>query len=164
MEVRDIDRFCACGRCGEEQNCNQQKLPSSHHSLLRSAGLLIQSVAQSWLAQSSGIDRRKSIQVAAHEDQVTIAHLDRGGRARLIGKLFASCARKITSQSSRPLPERGAFAGLKLPPAPNVPHCRSLAYGPRRHQAGAWAGRDRPDVASWGGRMQGMCDYLRALE
>ena len=29
-----------------------------------------------------------------------------------------------------------------------VPHCRSLAYGPRRHQADAWAGRERPDVAT----------------
>ena len=30
LEVRDIDRFRACGRCGERQNCNQQKLPGSH--------------------------------------------------------------------------------------------------------------------------------------
>jgi hypothetical protein len=30
VEVRDIDRFPACGRCGERQNCNQQKSPGSH--------------------------------------------------------------------------------------------------------------------------------------
>jgi hypothetical protein len=30
-------------------------------------------------------------------------------------RLFASCARKITSQLMRPLPARAAFAGLDFP-------------------------------------------------
>lgn len=70
LEVRDIDRFRACGRCGERQNCNQQKLPGSHRP-----------APFSWTAHSTGRAvracaklrhrRRKSIQVAPRDDQVT---------------------------------------------------------------------------------------------
>jgi hypothetical protein len=49
--------------------------------LLCSAGLLILTVAQSGLAQSSGIDRRKSIQVAAHDQVAARTVIEKDARA-----------------------------------------------------------------------------------
>jgi hypothetical protein len=85
LEVRDIDRFRACGRCGERQNCNQQKLPGSHRP-----------APFSWTTHSTGRAVRACAKLRHRPTKIKrsgdSAHRDRGGRAPLIGKQYPPAA------------------------------------------------------------------------
>jgi hypothetical protein len=68
LEVRDIDRFRVCGRCGERQNCNQQKLPDSHRPCSVQLDCSFYRSCSQGLCKAPASNQN---QVAAHDDQMT---------------------------------------------------------------------------------------------